>query len=57
MTKQQALQLIKSALDNAISVGGFSNMQDVSILIQAYQIISTEILINENKEVKNNNGK
>lgn len=56
MTKQQALQLIKSALDNAIAVGGFSNMQDVSVLIQAYQIISTEILT-ENKNNLDNNGK
>jgi hypothetical protein len=56
MTKQQALQLIKSALDNSIAVGGFSNMQDVSVLIQAYQIISTEILT-ENKNKLDNNGK
>jgi hypothetical protein len=37
MKKEQALQVIKAALDKALAKGTFETMQDVAAILQAFQ--------------------
>jgi hypothetical protein len=37
MKKEQALQIIKAALDKALAKGTFETMQDVAAILQAFQ--------------------
>ena len=37
MKKEQALQIIKAALDKALEKGAFNNLVDVATILQAYQ--------------------
>jgi len=37
MKKEQALQIIKAALDKALAKGTFKTMQDVAAILQAFQ--------------------
>jgi hypothetical protein len=37
MKKEQALQIIKTALDKALAKGTFETMQDVAAILQAFQ--------------------
>lgn len=43
MTKEQALQILKVALDNSIQKGIAANMQEASMIAMAFQTIMTEI--------------
>jgi len=42
MKKEQALQIIKSALDKALANGTFVSLQDVATILQAYQTLQNE---------------
>jgi hypothetical protein len=37
MKKEQALQIIKAAIDKALAKGTFETMQDVAAILQAFQ--------------------
>lgn len=37
MKKEQALQIIKAALDKALAKGTFETMQDIAAILQAFQ--------------------
>ena len=37
MKEEQALQIIKAALDKALAKGTFKTMQDVAAILQAFQ--------------------
>jgi hypothetical protein len=39
MKKEQALQIIKAALDKALEKGTFTNLVDVSAVLQAFQTL------------------
>lgn len=39
MKKEQALQIIKVALDKALVKGTFETMQDMAAILQAYQAL------------------
>jgi hypothetical protein len=41
MKKEQALQVIKAAIDKALEKGSFNNLVDVAAILQAYQTIQT----------------
>jgi len=41
MKKEQALQIIKTALDKALAKGTFKTMQDVAAILQAFQTLQT----------------
>jgi hypothetical protein len=43
MDKKQALQFLKSALDEAVSKGAFKNLEYVHALISAFNIISENL--------------
>lgn len=43
MTTQQALQVIKQALDQATAKGVFTSIQDATIVAQALQTLSQEL--------------
>jgi len=43
MTKEQALQILKAALDNSIQKGIASNMQEANMIAIAYQTIVNEL--------------
>jgi hypothetical protein len=43
MNKEQALQVIKQALDNATSKGVFTSIQDATLVAQAFQTIVQEL--------------
>lgn len=42
MKKEQALQIIKIALDKALSKGTFETMQDISAVLQAFQTLQQD---------------
>lgn len=50
METQQALQLIKQALDEAVAQGAYKNLEFINAIITAYNQISNEI--NTKKDVK-----
>ena len=37
MKKEQALQIIKAAIDKALAKGTFETMQDMAAILQAFQ--------------------
>lgn len=41
MKKEQALQVIKAAIDKALEKGSFNNLVDVAAILQAYQTLQT----------------
>lgn len=41
MKKEQALQIIKAAIDKALEKGAFNNLVDVAAILQAYQTLQT----------------
>jgi|LakMenEpi03Aug12_release.lakeMendotaPanAssembly.Ray.scaffolds.fasta_scaffold285069_6 hypothetical protein len=41
MNKQQALEIIKLALDKALAKGTFEAMQDIAAVLQAYQTLQS----------------
>lgn len=43
MNKEQALQIIKVALDNSINKGIATNMQEAAMIAQAFQTIINEL--------------
>lgn len=43
MNKEQALQIIKVALDNSIQKGIATNMQEASMIAMAFQTIMSEL--------------
>lgn len=43
MNKEQALQVIKQALDQAVKAGVFASLADTQIIITAYQTILQEL--------------
>lgn len=43
MTKEQAIQIIKQALDQAVKGGIFTSLADTQIIITAYQKILQEL--------------
>jgi hypothetical protein len=43
MTKEQALQILKVALDNSIQKGIANNMQEANMIAMAFQTIVTEL--------------
>jgi hypothetical protein len=43
MNKEQALQVIKQALDQAVKGGIFSSLADTQVIITAYQTILQEL--------------
>lgn len=43
MTKDQALQILKVALDNAINKGIATNMQEANMIAMAFNTIATEL--------------
>jgi hypothetical protein len=43
MNKEQALQIIKQALDLATSKGVFTSIQDTTIVAQALQTLAQEL--------------
>jgi len=43
MNKEQALQVIKQALDQAVKAGVFTSLSDTQIIITAYQTIVQEL--------------
>lgn len=43
MTKEQALQIIKVALDSSIQKGIATNMQEASMIAMAFQTIMNEL--------------
>ena len=47
MKKEQALQIIKAALDKALAKGTFETMQDMAAILQAYQALQN---LKENAE-------
>jgi hypothetical protein len=46
MNKEQALSILKSAIDLAISKGAFPNIESISQIAQALQTIAKEIQTN-----------
>jgi len=49
MKPEQALQLIKQALDEAVSQGSFKNLDYINAIITAYNVVAEKV----NKEDKN----
>jgi hypothetical protein len=43
MTKEQALQVIKQALDQAVKSGVFTSLSDTQVIITAFQTIAQEL--------------
>lgn len=43
MTKEQALQILKVALDNSIQKGIATNMQEANMIAMAFQTIMNEL--------------
>lgn len=43
MTKDQALQILKVALDNAINKGIAANMQEANMIAMAFNTIANEL--------------
>ena len=41
MKKEQALQVIKTALDKALAKGTFETMQDMAAILQAFQTLQS----------------
>ena len=39
MKKEQALKIIKAAIDKALAKGTFETMQDVAAILQAFQTL------------------
>lgn len=50
METQQALQLIKQALDEAVAQGAYKNLDFINAIITAYNQISEDL--NKEKDVK-----
>lgn len=46
MNKEQALQVIKTALDQATKAGVFSNLQETQMVAMAFQTIAQELTKN-----------
>ena len=42
MTEKQALEVIKQVIDIAIQRGNFQNAESVALVLQAFQVISSE---------------
>jgi hypothetical protein len=42
MKKQQALEIIKLALDKALAKGSFETMQDIAAILQAFQTLQQD---------------
>ena len=47
MKKEQALQIIKAALDKGLEKGVFTNLVDIAAVLQAYQTLQ---LLKENEQ-------
>lgn len=47
MKKEQALQIIKAALDKGLEKGSFTNLTDVAAILQAFQTLQ---LLKENEQ-------
>jgi hypothetical protein len=43
MTKEQALQIIKQALDQAVKSGVFSSLADTQVIVTAFQKLAQEL--------------
>ena len=41
MKKEQALQIIKAAIDKALAKGTFETMQDMAAILQAFQTLQS----------------
>ena len=51
MDKKQALAFIKKALDEAAASGAFKNLEYISAVIAAYNIIAEELKDEEHEEI------